>query len=182
MYVNSFSAILFACLLISCQRKQEYTINGITYARVDFHSPLQENPDSLVVLKKRRVLLVFAEGRPVKGYPISLGKHPQGHKETEGDMRTPEGRYFINDKNPNSDYHKNLGISYPNQADRQHARDLGLSPGGDIKIHGYPNGKEHWADWYDRTDWTWGCIAVSNRAVDELYERVPIGVPILILP
>lgn len=118
----------------------------------------------------------------MKTYTISLGGNPIGDKEYEGDKKTPEGIYYINDKNPNSGYHKNLGISYPNKKDIEQAKKLGKPVGGDIKIHGLKNrtgviGKLH--RWFD---WTLGCIALTNNEMDELYYSVPIGTKIEILP
>jgi len=181
------SCIILGCFaipsLLACQKNRKtYTIAGVTYTNIPFDGAVPGEADSLIVLKKERRLFYFMDGQPVKGYTISLGSNPGGHKECEGDRKTPEGRYSIDGKNPNSDYHKNLGVSYPNEADRRHAASLGKPPGGDIKIHGFPNGKEHFAEYYLSTDWTWGCIAVSNEAVDELYEHVPTGVPIIIYP
>ncbi|MBK8626491.1 MAG: L,D-transpeptidase family protein [Saprospiraceae bacterium] len=134
--------------------------------------------DKLVVFKSKRQLLAYSNGQLVKTYKISLGRQPIGDKEFEGDKKTPEGLYFINDKNPSSGYHKNLGISYPNNDDIEYAKRLGKPTGGDIKIHGLRNktgliGKFH--RWFD---WTLGCIAVTNSEIDELYEAVKIGTPI----
>lgn len=96
--------------------------------------------DKLIVYKSKRELHAFYQGELIKIYPISLGANPVGHKEFEGDMKTPEGRYVINDKNPNSAYHKNLGISYPNESDMAYAKARNRSAGGAIKIHGMKNG------------------------------------------
>jgi murein L,D-transpeptidase YafK len=138
--------------------------------------------DKLVVLKSKLQLLAYSNGVLVKTYKISLGRQPVGDKEFMGDKRTPEGRYFINDKNPHSGYHKNLGISYPNKEDVEQAKRLGKPTGGDIKIHGLNSkigfiGKFH--RWYN---WTSGCIAITNNEVDELYRAVNIGTPIDIKP
>ncbi len=138
--------------------------------------------DSLVVHKSERRMEAFAQGASVRTYIIALGRSPVGDKQYEGDMRTPEGLYTIDSKNPNSGYHKNLGISYPNAEDRREAKALGRSPGGDIKIHGLPNGKGHIGKLHRQRDWTYGCIAVTDEEVDELYEAVRIGSPILIQP
>ncbi|MBL7718506.1 MAG: L,D-transpeptidase family protein [Flavipsychrobacter sp.] len=138
--------------------------------------------DSIVVHKKQRKMCVYQEGEFVKSYRIALGPSPVGRKRYKGDNRTPEGLYYIEDKNPFSDYHKNLGISYPNDNDRARARRNGRSPGGDIKIHGLPNGKGYLGSSHARYDWTEGCIAVTNREIDELYRHVEVGAPINILP
>ena len=138
--------------------------------------------DKIVVYKSERQLLAYSNGQLVKTYKISLGKKPIGDKEFEGDKKTPEGLYSINDKNPNSGYHKNLGISYPNKEDIENAKRLGKPTGGDVKIHGLRNkmgfiGKFH--RWFD---WTLGCIAVTDDEIDELYNAVKIGTPIEINP
>ncbi len=138
--------------------------------------------DKLVVYKSKRQLLAYSNGHLIKTYKISLGRQPIGDKEYEGDKKTPEGLYFINDKNAHSGYHKNLGVSYPDQGDIARAKRLGKPVGGDIKIHGLRNrtgfiGKFH--RWYD---WTVGCIAVTNEEIDELYNSVKIGTAIEIKP
>ncbi len=138
--------------------------------------------DSIVVYKSKRQLLAYSNGKLLKTYKISLGKKPTGHKQIEGDKRTPEGVYYINAKNPESSYHKNLGISYPNKTDIETAREIGKLSGGDIKIHGLKNnlgfiGK--FQRWYD---WTAGCIALTNQEVDELYDATIIGTKIEIKP
>lgn len=144
--------------------------------------PLDKKIDSIIVHKSKRKLFVYANGELLKTYTISLGGNPIGDKEYEGDKKTPEGIYYINDKNPNSGYHKNLGISYPNKRDIEQAKKLSKPVGGDIKIHGLKNrtgviGKLH--RWFD---WTLGCIALTNNEMDELYYSVPIGTKIEILP
>ncbi|KOS08266.1 hypothetical protein AM493_08425 [Flavobacterium akiainvivens] len=138
--------------------------------------------DRLVVYKSKRTMEAWANGRLIKTYTIALGGNPTGHKEYEGDMRTPEGTYTINARNPNSAYHKNLGVSYPNSADRAHAASRGKSPGGDIKIHGLRNGRGYIGKFHRFKDWTHGCIAVTNPEIDELYAAVKDGAVIEILP
>jgi murein L,D-transpeptidase YafK len=105
-----------------------------------------------------------------------------GHKEQEGDSRTPEGRYIIDAKNPKSSFHLSLHISYPNKTDRQNARRKGVSPGGAIMIHGSPGGLGTLNALGFYTDWTAGCIAVSNEEIEEIFTAVKIGTPILIRP
>lgn len=136
--------------------------------------------DSLVVFKSRHVLVAYAEGVSLKTYSISIGKNSVGDKLYEGDMKTPEGRFTINDKNPNSGYHKNLGISYPDEFHRQQAAKLGKAPGGDIKIHGLKNGRGYIGKLHRMKDWTNGCIALTDEEIDELYARVKLGTPIII--
>lgn len=136
--------------------------------------------DSIVIHKSARKLIAFSKGKAVLRYRVALGLNPVGAKQVQGDYKTPEGLYRINGKNANSLYHKNLGISYPNNADRARAMKLGQSPGGDIKIHGLPNGSGYIGKRHLLADWTWGCIALTNEEIDELYKYVKIGVPVLI--
>jgi murein L,D-transpeptidase YafK len=138
--------------------------------------------DNIVVDKSDRKLTIYEKGKVVKTYSISIGKVPQGAKEVEGDMKTPEGLYVINDKNSNSGYHKNLGISYPNNTDIERAKKLGKSPGGLIKIHGIKNGYGWIGQAHLLKDWTLGCIAVTDKEIDELFKMVKIGTPIEIRP
>ncbi|MEQ9413609.1 MAG: L,D-transpeptidase family protein [Cyclobacteriaceae bacterium] len=134
--------------------------------------------DKLVVHKSERRLQLWANNELIKTYKISLGGNPEGHKVKQGDSRTPEGLYYINDKNPSSQFHLNLGISYPNAQDKTNS----ANPGGDIKIHGLKNGNG-WIGKFQRLfDWTDGCIAVTNSEIEELYNAVPIGTPIQINP
>ncbi len=128
--------------------------------------------DHIVVHKSQHRLQAFSEGRLVATYTIAIGKHAAGAKEFEGDLKTPEGIYTINSRNPYSGYHKNLGISYPNEQDRLRARQLGKPTGGDIKIHGLKNGRGYIGKLHRWRDWTNGCIALDNAEVDELYEHV----------
>jgi murein L,D-transpeptidase YafK len=144
--------------------------------------PSDTRINKLVVYKSERQLLAYSNGQLIIKYKISLGKQPVGKKEIEGDNKTPEGNYTINDKNANSDFHKNLGILYPNKEDKANAKRIGKEAGSDIKIHGLHNklgfiGKFH--RWYD---WTSGCIALTNDEIDELYKTVKIGTPIEIYP
>jgi murein L,D-transpeptidase YafK len=137
----------------------------------------------LVTKSDRNMYLFDKDGNLIKTYQISLGKSPVGTKRQEGDNKTPEGKYFIESRNQNSDYYLSLRISYPSPADAQRARRQGVSPGGDIFIHGMPNGKE-WMHWKysKKKDWTNGCIAVNNAEIQELWSLVPDKTPILILP
>jgi murein L,D-transpeptidase YafK len=133
----------------------------------------------IVVYKSQRIMNVYSpEGNLLKAYKIALGKNPTGDKQFEGDNKTPEGIYTINDKNPNSGYHKNLGVSYPNEKDIEEAKTFNKSAGGDIKIHGIRNYMGFIGKFHRLTDWTRGCIAVTDAEIDELYEHTPIGTPI----
>lgn len=137
--------------------------------------------DRLVVDKQAHRLTLFNHNRPLKSYPIALGR-ASGPKERQGDGRTPEGEYVIDGRNAKSRYYRSLHISYPSAGQRRQARERGWSPGGDIMIHGLP---PQWAwvgRWHSLLDWTRGCIAVSNRQMDELWRAVPLNTPIEIRP
>ena len=124
--------------------------------------------DQIVVWKSKRRLVLFKDKKPIKTYRIRLGFNPEGPKRKEGDGRTPEGNYWITHKNPHSSFHKSLGISYPNKTDKILAKRHGSSPGKDIFIHGGPkNFFKHLL-----FDWTEGCIAVTDKEIDEIYEMV----------
>ena len=131
--------------------------------------------DKILVLKSKRQLQVFSKSELIKTYKISLGREPVGAKQFEGDDKTPEGKYTINDKNPNSGYHLNLGVSYPSVKDIRFAKSKEKSPGGLIKIHGLKNGRGFIGKFHRFFDWTHGCIAITNREIEELYHNVKIG-------
>ena len=144
--------------------------------------PADIQVDSIVVYKSKRQLLVYSKDQLIKTYTISLGGNPTGDKEFEGDKKTPEGIYFINNKNSDSGYHKNLGISYPNQQDIENAKKIGKSTGGDVKIHGLRNGLGFIGKFQRWYDWTAGCIALTDKEIDELYNAVKTGTRIEIKP
>jgi len=140
--------------------------------------PLQA--DYILVDKSDRTLTLFRRGVPFKSYVgLQLGGHPAGAKRFEGDSRTPEGSYVIDTRNPRSAYHLSLHISYPSDADRAYAADHRRSAGGEIFIHGQPNGL---ARGREPGDWTDGCIAVANDEIEALWREVPDGTPIEIRP
>lgn len=132
---------------------------------------------SLQVHKEARKLYLLHHDRVLKSYDIGLGFDPVGHKAVEGDGRTPEGAYTIDRRNPNSRYHLSIGISYPNPYDVQVARGMGMSPGGDIFIHGVAGARGNRG-----RDWTAGCIAVEDKEMEEIYAMVGDGTPIHLLP
>jgi murein L,D-transpeptidase YafK len=135
------------------------------------------------IYKSKRTLMLYDEhGQLMKKYRVSLGKNPVGHKRKEGDKRTPEGRYFIETRNPDSNYHLSLKISYPNHNDWNRAQRFGDSPGGMIMIHGLPNGKEWIKKYHKNKDWTDGCIAVNNEEIREIWRLVDDGTPVDIFP
>jgi murein L,D-transpeptidase YafK len=139
-------------------------------------------PDKVLVIKSEKRMYLVKNDIRFREYRISLGKNPQGHKQRQGDKRTPEGRYLLDYKNPGSSYYKSIHISYPNSADRAAARKNGRDPGGLIMIHGQPNGYG-WMGFVSQFyDWTDGCIAVSNGDMDEIWSTVRVGTPIEIQP
>ncbi len=132
---------------------------------------------AIVVHKAERRMFLLHGNQVLKSYDIALGGNPVGDKQVEGDGKTPEGAYLINRRNPNSSYHLSLGISYPNDQDRAEAKALGKEPGGDIFIHGR-DGKNRGRG----ADWTVGCIAVTDRQMEDIYAMVRVGTPIFIKP
>ena len=126
------------------------------------------------VFKGQRMMQLLHNDRQLAAFKCALGFNPVGHKTTEGDGRTPEGAYRIDRRNPNSLYHLSLGLSYPNALDVEQARKRGVSPGGDIFIHGTPS------SFMEKGDWTWGCIAVENHEMDAIFRMVGVGTPIYI--
>jgi murein L,D-transpeptidase YafK len=138
--------------------------------------------DSIVVEKSQHRLSLYHSGTLLRSYLIALGQQPVGDKERIGDMRTPEGLFRIEARNPASRYHRSLRISYPDAAHRARARALGVSPGGDIMIHGLPDAQAWVGPAHRDFDWTEGCIAVTNQEIEEIWSAVPVGVPIQIKP
>lgn len=146
--------------------------------------PLSELPsaDRVVVRKGERKLYLMSGDHVLRSYRISLGLNPVGHKEQEGDFRTPEGTYRLTRRNPQSDYFLSIQVSYPSDRDKRRARGLRVPPGGQIMIHGLPNQLRHSPQYYETRDWTDGCIAVSNADMLEIWLLTPDNAPIEILP
>ena len=131
--------------------------------------------DRVLVEKSARHLTLLRNGKTLRAYHVSLGSEPVGAKDREGDGRTPEGLYRIDSRTENSRYHRSLHVSYPNAADRLHARRMHVSPGGAIMIHGTPNRWRGLRFVFAHTDWTKGCIAVSDDEIEEIWKLVPNG-------
>jgi len=151
----------------------------VLYAGGAFASLAQA--DKVLVIKSKRVLMLIQNGSILREYQICLGRNPKGRKTRQGDYRTPEGTYILDSRNPKSSFHLSLHISYPNKTDSLEARRLGVSPGNSIMIHGLPEGMTI-DDLGGYGDWTKGCIAVSNTAIEEIWQLVPDGTPIEIIP
>jgi murein L,D-transpeptidase YafK len=144
---------------------------------------LQTAPaDKVLIEKKARRLTLLSRGEVIKTYKVALGGDPVGPKERQGDNKTPEGFYIIDSRNRNSGYHLSLRISYPNEKDKMRAKALGVSPGGDIMIHGIKNGLSWVGGLHAQLDWTEGCIAVTDEEIEEIDRLVPDGTIVEIRP
>ncbi len=138
--------------------------------------------DFIVVRKAAHELTLYKDGRAVKTYRVALGTGGLAPKQRAGDNRVPEGLYRIDGRNPNSNFHRSLSISYPEPRDVAAARARGVAPGGGIMIHGIRNGLGWLGPLHLRDDWTAGCIAVTDEEIEEIWNAVPDGTPIRILP
>lgn len=144
--------------------------------------PQDARADRIVVDKNDRKLQLLQGNTVLKTYQVSFGAQPRGHKQREGDERTPEGVYTIDWRNNDSRFFLSLHISYPDSSDLAHARNEGVSPGGQIMIHGMRNGLGWVGKLHRFANWTDGCIAVTNTEMQELWRAVPDGTPIEIRP
>jgi murein L,D-transpeptidase YafK len=142
----------------------------------------ESQADLIKVDKTARTLTLLRAGNAIKTYRVSLGVTPDGHKLREGDGRTPEGRYSIDSKNSRSRFHLALHISYPNAEDSQSAQQRGVPPGGDIMVHGLPNGLGWLHKFHLKRDWTDGCVAVTNQEMEEIWAHVATGTAIEVQP
>jgi murein L,D-transpeptidase YafK len=141
-----------------------------------------DRADYVVVDKSDRKLYLYKAGRVLREFDVALGQMPNGPKQREGDFRTPEGKYFLGGRNTNSDFFLSIHVSYPNEADRARARVEGVDPGGQIMIHGWPNDPKYDLRRYQDTDWTDGCIAVSNSDMVDIWLMTRESTPIEIRP
>jgi murein L,D-transpeptidase YafK len=145
-------------------------------------APAAKKAHRIVVEKSTRTMKLMLDGQILKTYKVALSTEPVGAKEREGDHKVPEGQYVIDSKNSHSRFHLALHISYPNAADREKARTLGVNPGGDIEIHGLGS-KYGWVgSLHLQANWTDGCIAVTNSEIEEIWPLVPVGTPLEIRP
>jgi len=138
--------------------------------------------DSVVIEKKAHRLTLFHLGRAIRQYRVALGAEPEKDKVSAGDRRTPTGVFYIESRNSNSEYHLALRIAYPDSAHRARAAALGLTPGGDIEIHGLQNGRGDTGAFHRTADWTNGCIALTDEEIEEIWTSVPVGTPVEIKP
>ena len=138
--------------------------------------------ESMVVEKQAHRLTLFRDGKPMRTFLIALGGSPVGDKLRAGDRRTPEGLFYIDARQPHSSYHLALHISYPDAAHRARATAVGAQPGGDIMIHGLPNGLGAAGASHRLHDWTNGCVALTDEEIEQIWSVVPIGTPVEIKP
>jgi len=164
MKLTFLAMVLAGALALTGCSPKTYTYNGPEVTRI-------------LVYKDSRKMYLMHHNTPLKVVDIDLGFEPRGHKEREGDGRTPVGDYIIDRRNPQSSFHLSLGISYPNAEDMARAQMLGVEPGGDIFIHGQPNG----ARTVLNRDWTAGCIAVTDEEMRQIYAMVRTGTPISLI-
>jgi murein L,D-transpeptidase YafK len=173
------SLILMPALLLAAGSSLAGSVaSTATMARYETLLPA----DQVIVRKGERRLLLLREGREIRSYRVSLGLNPNGHKEREGDFRTPEGAYWLTRRNAHSEFFLSIQVSYPNEQDDKRARSRGSRPGGNIMLHGLPNVLRYSRDRYLANDWTDGCIALSNEDMLEVWLLTQSNTPILIQP
>lgn len=144
--------------------------------------PAPAKADRIVIMKSARTMTLLHGAQVLKTYKVALGGQPLGAKERAGDHKTPEGHYVVDSKVPNSRFHRALHLSYPSAADRDRARKLGVNPGGAVEIHGLPDQYAWIGNRHRLTDWTDGCIAVTNQEIEEIWPLVSVGTPVEIHP
>ncbi len=154
----------------------------VSYGPADDALPPNARADRVVVIKSQRILLLMSRGKVLKSYQVALGGNPIGPKLQQGDHKTPEGTYILDHRNDKSRFYRSIHISYPDEKDRASAAKLGVSPGGDVFVHGLPNGFGWLGKSHLSMDWTDGCIAVTDEEMDEIWRAVPDGIPIEIKP
>jgi murein L,D-transpeptidase YafK len=157
---------------------------SLTTPPEDVTTPMlvESRVDYVVIQKKDHILSLWKKGRLIKTYPVlAMGANPIGQKVYEGDERTPEGTYYIEEKHPSQNFQKFLKISYPNDKDKALAKRFGMSPGGSVGIHGDRGGMSGFFQRFKK-DWTDGCLAMRNADIEEIYSMVDVGTPILLKP
>jgi len=169
--IASISAVAAVLMIAGCAKTP----------RLD-SAPGEQLADRVVVVKSAHTLTLYSRGQILKSYKVALGRGPAGPKDHQGDHKTPEGEYILDQKNPRSRFHLALHVSYPNAADRQRAQKEGQDPGGAIMVHGVARGFGWLGSLEHQIDWTDGCIAVNNTEIEEIWRLVPVGTPIEIKP
>jgi murein L,D-transpeptidase YafK len=145
-----------------------------------FREKINGKVDKVLVVKSKREMYLIKKGKIIGTYNIALGDHPEGHKGMEGDERTPEGNYILDWRNSKSVCYRSIHISYPNKGDSESAKKSGVAPGDSIMIHGLHPSNQYLGDLHTSTDWTNGCIAVTNEEMNEIWPCVGYGTPIVI--
>ncbi len=168
--------------IITLQKKIEALEQEVKSKENEIFALRKVPADKILIEKKERRLTLISNGKALKTYKIALGGNPNGPKERQGDNKTPEGTYVIDSRNRDSRYHLSLHISYPNEKDKKRAKELGVSPGGDIMIHGIKNGFSWVGDFHTDIDWTKGCIAVKDEEIEEIDKLAPNGTIVEIRP
>ena len=174
--------LLAACLVGACLAGSVLLSTPASANIAQSSSAQLPTATEVVVHKAKRRLELWHGKRLLRSYRVSLGLNPYGHKEQEGDFRTPEGRYILDTRNPRSEFFLSIRVSYPNARDVARARSAGVPPGGQIMIHGLPNDPRWPPEHYAREDWTDGCIALNNADMMEVWMLVADGTPIYIRP
>jgi murein L,D-transpeptidase YafK len=149
---------------------------------VQIQGKAKQEADKIVIVKSARTMTLLRGGKTLKTYKVALGTVPVGPKRIEGDHKTPEGNYVIDAKNARSRFHLALHISYPSATDTETAHKLGSRPGGAIMIHGLAASFAYLGALHRQTDWTDGCIAVTNAEIEEIWKLVPVGTRVEIRP
>lgn len=173
---------ILALLLIALMGSWTTAVSAIAQEVPPHSSEPKEIVDRIVIVKSARTMTLESNGRALKTYKVALGSEPVGAKQRQGDHKTPEGEYSIDAKYARSQFYMALHISYPNTLDRARARKVGADPGGDVEIHGL--GKKYgWIGARHRlTDWTDGCVAVTNEEIEEIFKTVPVGTRVELMP
>jgi murein L,D-transpeptidase YafK len=165
----------FACLLLLC-------VSSASVRADNLAAPSFQAADKVLVVKSERRLFLLRGKDVLRSYRVSLGLNPVGHKQRNGDFRTPEGLYRLTRRNSRSEFFLSIKVSYPNAADAAFARRNGWDAGGQIMIHGFPNNPRHAPEHYASNDWTNGCIALSNADMLEVWSLVDHNTIIEIKP
>jgi murein L,D-transpeptidase YafK len=162
---------------------------ALLFAIVSFQSghpvvptPDHPKPDHILIIKSTHTLSLLNGTQVLKSYKVVLGSQAIGAKDRQGDHKTPEDTYFVDSKLDHSQFHHALHLSYRSVADREHAKKLGVSPGGDVEIHGLPDKYAWLGSQHRHTDWTDGCIALTHAEIDEIFPLIPVGTPVEIRP
>lgn len=172
----ALAVVLAVPLLSACQKPSESPSQQSLVHQASYQQPADIT--GILIKKSEDKMILVSNGRKVREYAIDLGFSPEGDKKRQGDGKTPEGTYYIDRKNPQSNFYLSLGISYPNDRDRAESRAMGVNPGGDIFIHG----QGRWGQGKSGTDWTLGCVAITDVEMQEVFALVDIGTPVTILP